>query len=168
MLVGLEILQRLRHSPLRKRLKDSKVGVLTHQAAVTRTGAGLLEILEAQDVDVRMVFSPEHGFDGLVEAEEPVEKDESPLGDLRVISLYGTTKESLSPKAEDLEDLDVLVIDLVDVGSRYYTYVWTALLTTRAAHQAGVHVVVLDRWPRQRRAGLAPLAGGLGVDLRCC
>src|SRR5690606_37426148 len=52
---------------------------------------------------------------------------------------------SLTPQASDLEDLGVLVIDLVDVGSRYYTYVWTALLAARAAAEAGVHTIVLDR-----------------------
>ena len=61
------------------------------------------------------------------------------------MSLYGETRESLSPSAEQLSQIDVLVIDLVDVGSRYYTYVWTALLAARAAQAAGVHVVVLDR-----------------------
>src|SRR5690606_27515914 len=63
----------------------------------------------------------------------------------RLISLYGTTKESLAPQASDLGGLDVLVIDLVDIGSRYYTYVWTALLAARAAAEAGVHMMVLDR-----------------------
>ncbi|MEM9861605.1 MAG: exo-beta-N-acetylmuramidase NamZ domain-containing protein, partial [Myxococcota bacterium] len=63
----------------------------------------------------------------------------------RVISLYGTYPEDLSPRQEHLEDLDVLVVDLQDVGSRYYTYVWTAAFALRACARAGVHVVVLDR-----------------------
>ncbi len=62
-----------------------------------------------------------------------------------IISLYGHDKASLSPRPEDLAGLDVLLIDLMDVGSRYYTFVWTALLAARAAAQAGVHVLVLDR-----------------------
>jgi uncharacterized protein YbbC (DUF1343 family) len=62
-----------------------------------------------------------------------------------VVSLYGDSVEDLSPRAEDLADLDVLVIDLADVGSRYYTFVWTALLALRQAAKQGVHVVVLDR-----------------------
>jgi len=59
--------------------------------------------------------------------------------------LYGTTKDSLRPTAEQLSQIDVLVVDLVDVGSRYYTYVWTALMAARAAAEAGVHTIVLDR-----------------------
>ena len=63
----------------------------------------------------------------------------------QIISLYGTDKASLSPRPEHLEGVDVLVIDLLDVGSRYYTFVWTALLAARAAARAGVHTLVLDR-----------------------
>lgn len=62
-----------------------------------------------------------------------------------IISLYGHDKASLSPHPEHLAGLDVLLIDLLDVGSRYYTFVWTALLAARAAVLAGVHVLVLDR-----------------------
>lgn len=62
-----------------------------------------------------------------------------------IISLYGRDKASLSPRPEHLAGVDVLLIDLLDVGSRYYTFVWTALLAARAAVQAGVHVLVLDR-----------------------
>ncbi|MEO8181262.1 MAG: DUF1343 domain-containing protein [Deltaproteobacteria bacterium] len=62
-----------------------------------------------------------------------------------IISLYGTDRTSLSPQPEHLAGIDVLLIDLMDVGSRYYTFVWTALLAARAAAQAGVHTLVLDR-----------------------
>lgn len=62
-----------------------------------------------------------------------------------IVSLYGSDKASLSPRPEHFEGIDVLLIDLMDVGSRYYTFVWTALLAARAAVQAGVHVLVLDR-----------------------
>jgi uncharacterized protein YbbC (DUF1343 family) len=62
-----------------------------------------------------------------------------------IISLYGSDKASLAPRPEHFAGIDVLIIDLMDVGSRYYTFVWTALLAARAAVQAGVHVLVLDR-----------------------
>ncbi len=60
-------------------------------------------------------------------------------------SLYGETFESLAPRREHLAEIDVLVVDLQDVGSRYYTYVWTMVLAMEAAFAAGVAVVVLDR-----------------------
>lgn len=68
-----------------------------------------------------------------------------PSGPPPLISLYGHDRASLTPRPEHLEGLDVLLIDLMDVGSRYYTFVWTALLAARAAAEAGVHTLVLDR-----------------------
>jgi uncharacterized protein YbbC (DUF1343 family) len=62
-----------------------------------------------------------------------------------VISLYGSAFESLAPKPTDLTGIDVLVVDLQDIGSRFYTYVWTMGLAMKAAATAGVAVVVLDR-----------------------
>jgi uncharacterized protein YbbC (DUF1343 family) len=61
------------------------------------------------------------------------------------VSLYGESFEDLSPTGPHLDAIDVLVIDLADVGARYYTFVWTAWLALQAAAKKGVHVVVLDR-----------------------
>lgn len=145
MFIGLDVLSRPWGSAVRKRLADGKFGVLTHAAAVDGQGQPCLDVLARLGLVPSIVFSPEHGLDGLVEAEVPVEKDDSPAGGVRVVSLYGVDRDSLTPSVADLTGLDVLVVDLVDVGSRYYTYVWTALLATRAAAKAGVHVLILDR-----------------------
>lgn len=145
MLVGIDVLKRGRNSPARRRLQDAKVALLTHAPAVDDDGKATREVLKRLGIDVQVIFSPEHGLDGIAQAEEPVEKDDADVGETKLVSLYGTTKESLAPKASDLEGIDVLLIDLVDVGSRYYTYVWTALIAARAAADAGVHTMVLDR-----------------------
>jgi uncharacterized protein YbbC (DUF1343 family) len=78
---------------------------------------------------------------------EPASESDSSAPSLppEIISLYGSDKASLAPRPEHFAGIDVLLIDLMDVGSRYYTFVWTALLAARAAVQAGVHVLVLDR-----------------------
>lgn len=128
---------------LRRRLRDGRVGALTHAAAVDRKGRHLLTALEELGAAPSVVFSPEHGLDGVAQAEEPVRANGD--GATPVVSLYGETRESLVPSDEDLGRCDVLVIDVADVGSRYYTYVWTALMAARAAAEKGVHVVVLDR-----------------------
>jgi uncharacterized protein YbbC (DUF1343 family) len=80
-------------------------------------------------------------------SEEPPSEPEASAVSLppEIISLYGSDKASLAPRPEHLAGIDVLLIDLMDVGSRYYTFVWTALMAARAAVQAGVHVLVLDR-----------------------
>lgn len=146
MLVGLDQLFGGQHSGVRKRLRSESFAVLTHAAAVDRKGRQTLEVLEELGATPKLVFSPEHGLDGVQQAEEPVASSEGAAeGASPVVSLYGNDRESLTPRPEQLEGLNCLVIDLVDVGARYYTYVWTALLAARAAQAAGVHTLVLDR-----------------------
>jgi uncharacterized protein YbbC (DUF1343 family) len=144
MLCGIDQLFSGPYSQLRRRLRDGRIGALTHSAAVDRRGRSLLATLDELGASPTLVFSPEHGLDGLAQAEEPVDGSAPDAGPT-VVSLYGSTKESLQPTAEQLSQIDLLVVDLVDVGSRYYTYVWTALLAVRAAAAAGVHVILLDR-----------------------
>src|SRR5690606_1385531 len=102
--------------------------VLTHGAAVDGQGRSTLEVLRASNITPTVVFSPEHGLDGVAQAEEPVGTDDADAGGVPVVSLYGTTKDSLRPQDDHWRDANVLLIDLVDVGARFYTYVWTALL----------------------------------------
>lgn len=144
MLVGLDQLFSGQLSGLRKRLRGERFAILTHAAATDRRGRQTLAVLEELGASPELCFSPEHGLHGVAQAEEAVSEataDEGP----RLVSLYGNTKESLTPTEEHLEGLDTLVIDLVDVGARYYTYVWTALLAARAAQAKGIHTLVLDR-----------------------
>jgi len=68
-----------------------------------------------------------------------------PRTGIPVTSLYGDSFESLAPTAAELADIDVLVVDLQDVGSRYYTFIWTMALCLQSAARAGVSVMVLDR-----------------------
>lgn len=142
---GLDQLTAGTRGALRRRLRDARVGLLTHAAAVDRRGRSAIAVLDELGAAPSLVFAPEHGLDGLAQAEEAVADPEQDEAGPRVVSLYGRARDSLTPKPEDLAQLDVLVVDLVDVGSRYYTYVWTALLALRAAAAAGVHTVVLDR-----------------------
>lgn len=148
MLWGIDRLSGGQLTNLRRRLRGSAVAVLSHAAAVDRRGRNLLAVLEELGIDPRVVFTPEHGFDAVAQAEEAVLATESTNDGstaAAVVSLYGKTFDSLRPTREQLDGAEVLLIDLVDVGSRYYTYVWTALLAARAAAEAGVHTVVLDR-----------------------
>src|SRR5512139_3083431 len=144
MLTGIDRLSGGQLSNLRRRLRGSNVAVLTHAAAIDRRGRHSLAVLEELGIEPRVIFTPEHGLDGVAQAEEAVPSPEQATGPA-IVSLYGNTRESLTPTAAQLEGVTALVIDLADVGSRYYTYVWTALLAARAAIAAGAHVVVLDR-----------------------
>ncbi|MCA9579902.1 MAG: DUF1343 domain-containing protein, partial [Myxococcales bacterium] len=125
-------------------LRTGRVALLAHPASVTPSMAHASDALAAAGVRWRVLFGPEHGYGG--EAQDMIGVgDESASDGTRVVSLYGDRVEDLSPQRADLEGLDALVIDLQDVGARYYTYVWTAVLAARAASAAGVRVIVLDR-----------------------
>jgi len=148
MLCGIDQVFGGQQSAVRRRLRGARVGVLTHSAAVDRRGRHTLAVLEELGVTPSLIFAPEHGLEAYAQAQEAVP---SPNGDggnrwpSPIVSLYGDSKASLEPTADDLSRIDVLLIDLADVGSRYYTFVWTALLATRAAARANVHTLVLDR-----------------------
>ncbi len=143
MLVGLDRLPTL--SALLKTLRTSRVALLAHPASVNQRLIHISQVLASLDVRTRQIFGPEHGYGG--EAQDMIGVDDAydSLSGAPIVSLYGDRVENLSPQREHLEHIDVLVIDLADVGSRYYTFVWTALLALRAAHRAGIPVVVLDR-----------------------
>ena len=144
MLCGVDQLFTGQLSGLRRRLRGSRLGVLTHSASVDRRGRHLLSVLEELGASPRLIFAPEHGLDAAAQAEEAV-ASQAREGETPIISLYGKTKDALRPSAEQLAEIDLLVIDLADVGSRYYTYAWTALLAARAASAASIHTVLLDR-----------------------
>jgi uncharacterized protein YbbC (DUF1343 family) len=99
----------------------------------------------AEKGHLRCLFGPEHGIRGV--AQDMAEVDhgvDSRLG-LPVYSLYGTSAASLTPKPDWLEGLDLVIIDIQDVGSRYYTYVWSAVLLIEVCSRLSVDVLVLDR-----------------------
>ncbi len=125
-------------------LQGTRVGVLAHPASVNRELVHISAVLSRSSIEPTIIFGPEHGYRG--EAQDMIAvKDESGRRGAPVRSLYGDTEEALVPTADDLDRLDVLLVDLADVGARYYTFVWTAVLAMRAAVRAGKRVVVLDR-----------------------
>jgi uncharacterized protein YbbC (DUF1343 family) len=142
------------HPTLGAELRGARVGLLAHPASVDRRLVHARGILDALGVRVAIVFGPEHGYGGEAQDMVGVPDARDAFG-TPVRSLYGDRFEDLSPRAEDLAGIDVLVADLQDVGSRYYTFVWTAVLVMRACARAGVRLLVLDR-PN-------PLGGDLGA-----
>lgn len=119
------------------------VGLLAHAASVDRSLRPAASILEQAGARVTALFGPEHGFAGT--AQDMIGVGTHDTTEVPVYSLYGDDAEDLSPKPEWLQGLDAIVIDLQDVGSRYYTYVWTAALTMKVAAAVGTDVVLLDR-----------------------
>ena len=122
-----------------------RLGLVAHPASVDRRLEHTLDLLAAAGADVRALFGPEHGFAGEAQDMVPVGGAARGPRGLPLASLYGATEATLSPAPEQLADLDALLIDLADVGARYYTFAWTAVLCVRACHRAGIDAVVLDR-----------------------
>jgi uncharacterized protein YbbC (DUF1343 family) len=119
------------------------VGLLAHAASVDRSFRPAATVLRAAGAEISALFGPEHGFAGAAQDMVGVGSDDD--AEVPVYSLYGEDASDLSPKPEWLRPLDAIVIDLQDVGSRYYTYVWTAALTMKVAASVGTDVIVLDR-----------------------
>jgi uncharacterized protein YbbC (DUF1343 family) len=126
-------------------LRGRKVGVLCHPASVAADLTHIVDRLIEVGIRPVKLFGPEHGVRGEAQDMIGVDDDHDRRTGIPVVSLYGETFESLAPTAGDLEGVEVLVIDLQDVGSRYYTYIWTMVLALEAAFRAGVAVIVLDR-----------------------
>lgn len=123
-------------------LKGKRVVFLTNHSAVDKNGVHLLRRIKDQQVFTLAAFmAPEHGFEGLLDREGIEDSKEAKTG-LPIYSLYGATKR---PTPEMLRDVDVLVFDIQDIGTRFYTYQTTLLYAMEACAQAGVTVMVLDR-----------------------
>lgn len=137
---GLDVLRARDFAPLR----GKRVGLVTHPAAVSpgplRSAVELFAA--APGLELAALFGPEHGLTGEAQDLIPVGHGGSQV---RTHSLYGDSFDSLKPTPEMLRGLDVLVIDLQDVGSRYYTFQATMLYCLEAAAGVGLPVMVLDR-----------------------
>lgn len=143
MLVGLDRLPRL--EKLVSRLATAPFGLLAHAASVDRNLLHISDVLDQLGLRPTRIFGPEHGYGGEAQDMIGVAGAVDPRSGAPIVSLYGDRFEDLSPKPEHLDGLRLLLIDLCDVGSRYYTFVWTAWLALRAAHAAGIPCVILDR-----------------------
>jgi uncharacterized protein YbbC (DUF1343 family) len=103
----------------------------------------LADFLIEKGVNVKKIFSPEHGYKGNEDAGTHVSDSQDKTSGLSVISLYGSKHKK--PTEEDLEGVDVMVIDLQDVGARFYTYISTMSLAMEACAEKDIPVIVLDR-----------------------
>ena len=140
---GLDILAAQNFAPLH----GLKIGLVTHPAAVDAQLRHAIELISGESkVKLAAIFGPEHGLLGqaqdLIAVGADESKKETPIA---VHSLYGGSVESLRPSGEQLKGLDALVIDMQDIGSRYYTFQATMRYCLEAALPRGLRVFVLDR-----------------------
>jgi len=128
-------------------LRGKRVGLVCNPTAVTRGLVHAADLLAAAPgVTLALLLGPEHGVRGDAQYMAAVESERrDPRTGVPVASLYGETAASLKPAAELLAGLDVLVFDIQDVGTRYYTYQATMMLCMEAAAAARIGFLVLDR-----------------------
>ena len=127
-------------------LKGKRVGMIVNHTSRTIAGEYSTEAFQKLDgFSLVRLFAPEHGLYGVAQDMISVEDAVDPATGLKIISLYGEDESSLAPKAEDLERLDDLIFDIQDIGSRYYTFIYTMAHCMEACARAGVHMVVCDR-----------------------
>ena len=136
-LSGIDVLRSENFKPL----IGKRVGLLTHQAAIARSGESTVELIaRAPGITLVALFSPEHGLRSDLDAAVPSSVDAR--SGLPVFSLYGETRR---PTAAMLRGIDTLVVDLQDVGARFYTYATTMGYLLEEAARSRIEVVVLDR-----------------------
>ena len=124
--------------------RGKRLGVLCHPASVTAHLRHAVDALLEAGADIRTLFGPEHGILGEAQDMEAVAEARSPWS-IPTYSLYGHREESLRPAPSMMVGLDALIVDLQDIGSRYYTFIYTMALCMKAAADAGVEVIVCDR-----------------------
>ncbi|HWE22336.1 MAG TPA: DUF1343 domain-containing protein [Myxococcales bacterium] len=129
-----------------KALRGLRVGAILNPTSVDPTLRHVADLLhEAKGVKLAALFGPEHGVRGDVQYLESVGASVDARTGVPEHSLYGKDFASLTPRAEHLRDLDALVFDVQDVGSRYYTYLATMGLAMQAAAKGKLRFIVLDR-----------------------
>jgi uncharacterized protein YbbC (DUF1343 family) len=130
-----------------KKFRGARIGALLHPASVSCSNlehaSRILERYNSDLFRLAAFFGPQHGFLGQTQDNMVEWKGyEHPRLHIPVYSLYGEHRE---PTAEMLDGLDVVVVDLQDIGARYYTFIWTLYLCMRASERSGTAVVVFDR-----------------------
>jgi uncharacterized protein YbbC (DUF1343 family) len=122
-------------------LRGKAVGVVANQTSIAgRTH--LVDTLVSLGINIKVIFAPEHGFRTMADAGEKVADSTDPKTGIRIISLYGS---HVKPTAKDLSGIEVVIFDIQDVGTRFYTYISTLSMVMESCALSGVKFVVLDR-----------------------
>ncbi len=123
--------------------KGKSVGVVTNHTAVDRNGEHLVDLLHASDeVTLKAIFAPEHGFRGDEEGGIHLENNIDPRSGAPIYSIYGAIRK---PTEEMLEGIDILIFDIQDVGARFYTYITTMGNIMESGAENGIPVYIMDR-----------------------
>ena len=123
-------------------LAGKRLGVVCNQTSVLPNGVHLVDTLLRRGMKITALFAPEHGIRGTVPAGQKVAQDIDPQTGIPIYSLYGGTRK---PLPSMLENVDVILFDIQDVGARFYTYATTMAYVMQAAGESGKKFILLDR-----------------------
>ncbi|MDW8295528.1 MAG: DUF1343 domain-containing protein, partial [Raineya sp.] len=122
-------------------IQQKKVALVVNHSALVQ-GKHLVDVLLDKDVQIQKVFAPEHGFRGDADAGEMIQNEKDSKTGLPIISLYGKNKK---PTREQLQDVDVVIFDIQDVGVRFFTYISTMHYVMEACAEYNKECIILDR-----------------------
>ena len=136
--VGLDVLFQEKINIINRK----KIGLVTNHSGVDKYGKpNYLKFIDQKNIDLKIIFSPEHGLFGEGAAGQKLEY--SQIENMpKIVSLYGKNKK---PNLKDLEEIDLIIYDVQDVGARFYTYITTLGYIMEAAAKTNIKVVILDR-----------------------
>ncbi|MDA8917759.1 DUF1343 domain-containing protein [Flavobacteriaceae bacterium] len=126
-------------------LKGKKVGVVAHAASqiyTQKNAVHLIDSLKSHGINIVSIFAPEHGFRSREDNGALIRDEIDSLTQIPIISLHG---ENRKPRPEHLNEIDVLLFDLQDVGARFYTYLSTLHLAMEACRENNTPMIILDR-----------------------
>lgn len=126
-----------------KYLIDKKVGIVANQTSfLENENLHLVDFLISKEISVSKVYAPEHGFRGTADAGELIKDGVDSKTGIPIISLYGNNKK---PTQKQLDNIEIMIFDIQDVGARFYTYISTLHYVMEACAEAGIPVMILDR-----------------------
>ena len=126
-------------------IKELNIAIIANQTSVINSNKESIHLIDSLlklNINIKKVFSPEHGFRGIADAGEKVEDGTDIKTGLPIISLHGVNKK---PTKEQIKDIDVFLFDIQDVGARFYTYISTLHYVMEAAAENNKKLIILDR-----------------------
>lgn len=149
--LGIDVLQEQNFAPL----AGKRVGLYTNASGVDQKLRSTYDILwQAENVNLVALFAPEHGFAGAEQAGENITTSTDPRTGVIMFSLYGGNYE---PTSDMMSQVDVVVVDIQDIGIRYYTYMWTMTHVLEACGKHDVEMLILDRPNPLREQRVKPI-----------
>lgn len=142
---GIDVLESHNFDVLRASTGKKRIGLLTNQTGIDSQGRRTIDVLaQAPGISLDAIFSPEHGVTGTMDTTDLANSKDAATG-VPVYSVYGTKDADRRPPADVLKNLDAIVFDIQDAGSRLYTYETTLGYFIEGAAKAGIEIIVLDR-----------------------